>query len=86
MRLSSILPACILKIFSNGDSTVPPVEVVQVIVSTVKKNKKIKKSYVRMKPLPVKLVPIGPCLPHMAPCEERASMSFVSALLSTGIL
>lgn len=83
MRLSSILPACILKIFSNGDSTVPPVEVVQVIVSTVKKNKK--KSYVRMKPLPVKLVPTGPCLPHVAPCEERASMSFVSALLSTGI-
>lgn len=55
------------------------------IVPTVKKKKLKKKSYIRMKPLPVKLVPIGPCLPHVAPCEERASMSFVAALLSTGI-
>jgi len=34
-----------------------------------------------MKPLPVQLLPIASCLLHVAPCEERASILFVAALL-----
>lgn len=33
-----------------------------------------------MKPLPVQPVPIAPCLLHVAPYEERASVLFVATL------
>lgn len=34
----------------------------------------------KMKPLLVKLVPVAPCLLHVASCEERAAILFVAAL------
>ena len=33
-------------------------------------------SYVEMKDLPVRLLPVAPCLLHMTPCEETASVLF----------
>jgi len=33
-----------------------------------------------MQPLLVQLVPVAPCLLHLAPCEGKASVLFVAAL------
>lgn len=37
-----------------------------------------------MKLHPAQLVPVVPCLLHVGPCEERASVLFVAVLLSWG--
>lgn len=36
--------------------------------------------YIKMKPLPVQLVPVAPYLLHVAFCEERASVLFLATL------
>ena len=80
MGLSSTLSNCILKTSSDGDSTASLGRLFQwMIVLTVKK-KTISVLCRGETSLLVQLVPVAPCLLHVAPCEESASVLFVAAL------
>lgn len=70
IRLSGTLSSSILRTSSDG-------EVVSAIsVLTVKKYL----SFMKMKFLLVLIIPITPCLCHVAPCEGRSSILFVATL------
>jgi len=76
MRLSSTLSNCVLKTSSDEDSTTSLGQLFQgLIVLTVK----IIYFNTEIKPLPVQLVPVAPCLLHAA-CEKKASILFAAAL------
>lgn len=77
MRLSSTLSNGTLTASSTGGFIMSLQRLFRgLIVFTVK----IIISYVKIKPLPVYLVPTAPYLLHEAPCEGRTSVLFVATL------
>ena len=82
MGLSSTLSNCILKTSSDGDSTASLGRLFQwmIVLTVKKKNQTISVLCRGETSLLVQLVPVAPCLLHVAPCEERASVLFVATL------
>lgn len=68
MRLSSTLSNCVLKTSSDVPRAAVP-------VTDCSQCKKIFLFYTEMKPFPVQLVPVTPCLLHVAPVKRGTPSS-----------